>query len=83
MPGRVPVPSENLHGKEVVEAVWSINRNPGMGLTIPGVTCHLETLTRASDDLPAEAGRVRILSYFMPEPAPGRRRLLMVRAHSL
>jgi hypothetical protein len=45
-------------------------------LTIPGVTCHLETITRASDDLPAEAGRVRILSYFMPEPAPGRRRLL-------
>ena len=26
-------------------------------------------LTRESDDVPAEAGRVRILSYFMPEPA--------------
>jgi DNA-binding transcriptional ArsR family regulator len=28
-------------------------------------------LTRESDDVPAEAGRVRILSYFMPEAAPG------------
>jgi DNA-binding transcriptional ArsR family regulator len=28
-------------------------------------------LTRESDDAPAEAGRVRILSYFMPELAPG------------
>lgn len=27
-------------------------------------------LTRKSDDVPAEAGRVRILSYFMPEPTP-------------
>jgi hypothetical protein len=52
-------------------------------LTIPRVSCHLETLTRASDDLPAEAGRVRILSYFIQEPAPGRRRLLNGKAHSL
>ena len=27
-------------------------------------------LARAVDDVPAEAARVRILSYFMPEPAP-------------
>ena len=27
-------------------------------------------LTRVSDDIPVEAGHVRILSYFMPEPAP-------------
>jgi hypothetical protein len=27
--------------------------------------------TRTSDDVPAAAARVRILSYFMPEAAPG------------
>jgi hypothetical protein len=40
-----------------------------------GIQAELERLlepflTRESDDVLAEAGRVRNLSYFMPEPAP-------------
>jgi hypothetical protein len=42
-----------------------------------GIQAELERLlepflTREADDVRAEAGRARILSYFMPEAGPGR-----------